>query len=106
MFNKADVILGGKLIFSATNRGVLEVLLNFDKEAAESQLGCGLFYKDMAGQMEEMDISADPVLNTGPVSGQKRARWSSYRVTLYNVCSVHWGMFSTSGGVHYIGRIP
>ena len=26
---------------------------------------CGLFCKDTAGQMEEMDISADPVLNMG-----------------------------------------
>ena len=26
--------------------------------------------------------------------------------TLYNVCSVHQGMFSTSGGVQYIGGIP
>ena len=63
------VILGGKLISSATNtyayRSILEVLLNYDKEAAESQLGCGLFCKDTAGQMEEIDISADPVLNTG-----------------------------------------
>ena len=41
------------------------MLLNYDKEAAESQLGCGLFCKDTAGQMEEMDISADPVLNMG-----------------------------------------
>ena len=64
-----DVILSGKLISSATNTyahcSILEVLLNYDKEAAESQLGCGLFCKDTAGQMEEMDISADPVLNTG-----------------------------------------
>ena len=41
------------------------MLLNYDKEAAESQSGCGLFCKDTAGQMEEMDINADPVLNTG-----------------------------------------
>ena len=28
-------------------------------------------------------------------------------ITLYNVCSVHWEMFSTSGGYHeYIGGIP
>ena len=27
-------------------------------------------------------------------------------ITLYNVCSVHQGMFSTSGGVQYIGGIP
>ena len=64
-----DVILGGKLISLATNiyahRSILEVLLNYDKEAAESQLGCGLFCKDTAGQMEEMDISAGLVLNMG-----------------------------------------
>ena len=69
LFNQVDVILGGKLISSATNTyahcGILEALLNNDKEAAESQLGCGLFCKDTAGQMEEMGISADPVLNTG-----------------------------------------
>ena len=69
MFNQVDVILGGKLISSATNTyahcSILEVLLNYDKEAAESQLGCGLFCKDTADQMEGMDISADPVLNTG-----------------------------------------
>ena len=28
------------------------------------------------------------------------------RITLYNVCSLHRGMFSTSGGVQYIGGIP
>ena len=27
-------------------------------------------------------------------------------ITLYNVCSVHRGMFSTSKGVQYIGGIP
>ena len=64
-----DVILSGKLISSATNtyahRSILEVLVNYDKEAAASQLGCGLFCKSTAVKMEEMDISADPVLNTG-----------------------------------------
>ena len=64
-----DVTLGDKLISSATNtydhRSILEVFLNYHKEAAESQLGCGLFCKDTAGQMEQIDISADPVLNTG-----------------------------------------
>ena len=77
LFNQVDVILGGKLISSATNtyahRSILEVLLNYDKEAAESQIGCGLFCKDTAGQMEEMDISADPVLNTGL---KTRSEWT------------------------------
>ena len=69
LFNQVDVILGGKLTSSATNtyahRSILEMLFNYDKEAAESQLGCGLSCKDTAGQMEEMDITADPALNTG-----------------------------------------
>ena len=50
---------------SQAHRSILELFLNCDKEAAESPLGCGLFCKDTAGQMEEMDISANPVLNTG-----------------------------------------
>ena len=72
-----DVILGGELISSATNtythRSILEVLLNYDKEAAESQLCCGLFSIDTVGQMEEMDISTDPVLNTGL---KTRRKWT------------------------------
>ena len=60
LFNQVDIILGGKSIFSAANtyahHSILEVLLNYDKEAAESQLVCGLFCKDTAGQMTEMDI--------------------------------------------------
>ena len=71
------VILGGKLLSSSTNtyadHSILEVLLNYDKEAAESQLGCGLFCKNTAGQMEEMDISADPVLDTGL---KTRSEWT------------------------------
>ena len=80
LFNQVDVILGGKLISSATNtyayRSILEVLLSYDKEAAESQLGCGLFCKDTAGQIEEMDISADPVLNMGL---KTRSEWTKTR---------------------------
>ena len=69
LFKQVDVILGCELISSATNtyahHRILEVLLNYNKEAAESQLGCGLFCSDTAGQIEEMDISANPALNTG-----------------------------------------
>ena len=40
LFNQVGVTLGGKLISSATNtyahHSILEVLLNYDKEAAES----------------------------------------------------------------------
>ena len=82
-----DVILGSKLISSTTNtyvhHSILEVLLNYDKEAAESQLGFGLFCKDAAEQMEEINISAYPVLNTGQKTRSeltKTSKFSSYRV--------------------------
>ena len=97
-----DVILGGNLISSATNTyahcSILEVLLNYDKEAAESPLGCGLFCKDTGGKMEEIDISADPVLNTGlgtGASGQKRARLSSYRVGFTQTYLIKKNLFWT-----------
>ena len=60
LFNQVDIILGNKLISSATNTYAhhsIEVLLNCDKKAPESQLGCGLFCKETAGRMKEMDIS-------------------------------------------------
>ena len=90
-----NVILGGKLISSATNtyahRSIPEVLLNYDKEAAESQLGCGLFCKDTAGQMEEMDISADPVLNTGLGT---RSHWTKTSKTVELQGRIHSDLFN------------
>ena len=95
LFNQVDVILGGKLIPSATNiyahRSILEVLLNYDKEAAESQLGCGLFCKDSAGKMEEMDITADPVLNTGLGT---RSEWTKTRKTVELQGRIHSDLFN------------
>ena len=86
---------GGKLISSATNtyahRSILEVLLNYDKKAAESQLGCGLFCKDTAGQMEEMDISADPVMNTGLGT---RSEWTKTSKTVELQGRIHSDLFN------------
>ena len=89
------VILGGKLISSATNtyahHSILEVLLNYDKEVAESQSGCGLFCKDTPGQMEEMDISADPVLN---MSLGTRSEWTKTSKTVELQGRVHSDLFN------------
>ena len=89
------VILGGKLISSATNtyahRSILEVLLNYEKEAAESQSGCGLFCKDTAGQMEEMDITADPVLNTGLGTSSE---WTKTSTTVELQGRIHSDLFN------------
>ena len=90
-----DVILGAKLISSATNtyahRSMLEVLLNYDKEAAESQLGCGLFCKDTAGQMEEMDIGTNPVLNTDLGT---RSEWTKTSTTVELQGRIHSDLFN------------
>ena len=100
LFNQVDITLGGKLISSATNtyahHSILEVLLNYDKEAAESQLGCGLFCKDTIGQMDEIDINADPLLTTGleqGVNGQKRPTLLNYRVGFTQTYSVKKNLF-------------
>ena len=95
LFNQVDVILGGKLISSATNtyahHSIFEVLLNYDKEVAESQLGCGLFCKDSAGKMEEMDITADPVLNTGQGT---RSEWTKTSKTVDLQGRIHSDLFN------------
>ena len=87
LFNQVDVILGDKLISSATNtyahRSILEV--------AESQLGCGLFCKDIAGQMEEMDITTDPVLNTGLGT---RSEWTKTSKTVELQGRIHSDIFN------------
>ena len=90
-----DVILGGKLISSATNtyahRSILEVLLNYDKEAAESELGCGLFCKDTVRQVEEIDINADPLLTTGLGT---RSEWTKTSKIVEVQDRIHSDIFS------------
>ena len=91
LFNQVDVILGGKLISSATNtyayRSILEVLLNYDKEVAESQLGCGLFCKDTNGHY----ITADPVVNTGL---EARSEWTKMSRTVKLHVMIHSDLFN------------
>ena len=95
LFQSAFSILGGKLISSATSTfaysSILEVLLNYDKEAAESQLGCGLFCKDTAGQLAEMDICTDPVLNTSLKTGSE---WTKTSKIVELQGRIHSGLFN------------
>ena len=95
MFNQVNINLGGKSIPSAANiyahHSILEVLLNYDKEAAESQLACGLFCKDTAGQIEEMDISANPVLNTGLGT---RSEWTKMSKVVELQGRIHLDLFN------------
>ena len=66
-------------------------MLNYDTEVAESQLGCGLFCKDTAGQMEEMDITADPVLNMGLGT---RSEWTKTSKTVELQGRIHSDLFN------------
>ena len=65
--------------------------INYEKEVVESQLGCGLFCKDTTGQMEEMDISADLVLNTG--LGTK-SEWTKTSKTVELQGRIHSDLFN------------
>ena len=57
LFSQVDVALNDKLVSSSTNTyaywAYLETLLNYRKEAKESQLTSVVWYKDTAGKMDE-----------------------------------------------------
>ena len=56
--------------------------------------------------ISNISLEFDTVINAS-LSSQIRTEYMKCSIfTLYNVCSVHRGMFSTSGGVQYIGGIP
>ena len=75
-FSQVDVTLGGKLISASSNtyahRAIIETLLNYGEEAQKSQLTSALFYKDTAGQMDDADMTADPIANKG---AESRNNW-------------------------------
>ena len=59
LFSQVDILLGGKVISSSTNNYLYRALLNDSKEAKNTQLGMGLFYKYTAGQIDELDPTSD-----------------------------------------------
>jgi len=58
MYNQVDISLNGTLINSSTNtypyRCMLETLLSYGEDAKKSQLCAEFFYKDQAGNMDEV----------------------------------------------------
>ena len=62
LFSLVDVALYDKLVSSSTNtyayRVYLKTLLNYGKEAKESQLTSVMWYKDTAGKMDERAVVA------------------------------------------------
>ena len=62
LFSQVDVALNDKLVSSSTNtyayRAYLETLLNYGKEAKESQLISVMWYKDTFGKMDERLVAA------------------------------------------------
>ena len=68
LFSQVDVSLNGTQITSSTNtypyRAILETLLSYGRDAKESQLTSELFYKDVAGKMDAVDVTGAAV-NSG-----------------------------------------
>ena len=86
--------MGGKVISSSTNtypyRDYIETLLNYSKEAKNTQLGMGLFYKHTTGHFDELDPTSD---NTGP---NKRHEFGKLSKTMFLQKRVHSDIFNQS----------
>lgn len=69
LFSEVDIKLNDTLITSTNNtypyRAYLETLLSYSKAAKESHLSSALFFKDVAGSMEERNPHDDDARNTG-----------------------------------------
>ncbi|XP_072022286.1 uncharacterized protein F54H12.2-like [Amphiura filiformis] len=79
LFSQCEVSLNERLVSVASNnypyRAYLETLLNYGREAKETQLTSSLFFKDKAGLMDETNPHADDgVVNTGL---KKRCEYSA-----------------------------
>lgn len=70
LFSQVDVTLNGRLVSQSSSlygyRAYLESLLNYGKDAQESQLTAGLFYKDTNGKLDVTNPYANaPLSNLG-----------------------------------------
>ena len=76
LFSQIDISLNGTQISSSTNhalRSIIDVMMNYGREAKEGQLQAALFYKDTAGQMDTSETEpADPAT---PVNQGLKSRW-------------------------------
>ncbi len=76
LFSEIDISLNGTHISSSTNhalRSIIDVMMNYWREAKEGQLQAALFYKDTAGQMDTSETEpADPAT---PVNQGLKSRW-------------------------------
>ena len=95
LFSQCEVSLNEKLVSVASNnyayRAYLETLLNYGKEAKETQLTSALFFKDKAGMMDECDPNANAdVVNTGL---KKRYEYSARSRTIDMIGPLHSDIF-------------
>ncbi|XP_072024891.1 uncharacterized protein F54H12.2-like [Amphiura filiformis] len=93
MFNQCEVSLNERLVSpSSTNypyRAYLETVLNYSREAKESQLTASMFYKDTAGHHDTVDVTADP----GNEGLKKRHTFSSRSKILDMTGPIHADIF-------------
>ncbi|XP_069098405.1 uncharacterized protein F54H12.2-like [Pleurodeles waltl] len=75
MFNQVDINLGDRLVTQGDNmyayRAYIESILNYSREALDTQLSAGLFYKDTEAHFE------DTPLDGSNVGFEKRASFSA-----------------------------
>ena len=93
LFSQVDVALNDYLVSSSTNtyayRAYLETLLNYGKEAKESQLTSVMWYKDTAGKMDKCAVVAAGE-NMGLV---KRASFTQFSKVVDKMGRIHSDIF-------------
>ena len=93
LFSQIDMYLSDKLITSSVNtyayRAYLETLLSYGKGAKNTQLTASLWYKDIAGRMEDAAID-DAGANTG---FKTRARIASESNLIDMLGRIHGDLF-------------
>ena len=93
LFSQIDIYLNDKLITSSVNtyayRAYLETLLSYGKGAKNTQLTASLWYKDIAGRMEDAAID-DAGANTG---FKTRARIASESNLIDMLGRIHGDLF-------------
>ncbi|XP_069061958.1 uncharacterized protein F54H12.2-like [Pleurodeles waltl] len=75
MFNQVDINMGDRLVMQSDNiyayRAYIESILNYSREALDTQLSAGLFYKDTEAHFE------DTALDGSNIGFKKRASFAA-----------------------------
>ena len=94
LFTEVDIKVNGTMVSSANNtyayRAYLENLLSYGTDAKKSQLQASMYYKDVAGHMDNANVRGNNANNSGLVA---RTRWFAESKSVEMVGRIHADLF-------------